>query len=751
MKKNFYFLVTILIGLTTISCDDFNNSFLPTTYDIQGKVEKGPFINGSSITIQPMDANLQVLGNMYSTSIIDDLGNFILGSKEFPTPYAELMANGYFFNEVKGGLSNGTLTLKALVDLRNGTTTNVNILTHLKYARIKNLIASGKKFSDANTQAQTELLREFSLEAYAEKDASSFSIISGTDESAALITISSLLLMERSEAALTEYLSRLSSDFGLDGKFSDDIRTQINADKEKLAKQLTKIRENIISRYQGLGIDISVKNLYNFIDWNNDGVAGNDILQAGQSISLEKTHIEVPNEGGTYTVKINSPFPVYLEPQVEEPIESLPPSTIVPESFWGENNSLYEGYDESLFTDSKIETQIKLNDNTLEIIVSPLYSKVAQTSSLQLYDYIGNVVASISITQEGRIIEIPVHDIPKLNDMGISAVVSIFSRLADGLGYYNVIEQNYINEEHLKIVINSSSNYINRAWGNIYNSIRNLLYIKKVDEERLDVYEDYINVISSFCYSNLIYGWGDVPYVTDYDQLMEYTSYKRESAQVIFDDLKSKLSKAIENLEEKKNESLKVQEFFFASKDVARVLLANIYMYENNYSDAIPLLQKVIENSFYSLDTSTHYNTTESAMDSQEVIFALVNEAQQTRANITLRQPGVIPYMTLSDVYLSLAECHYKLNDAETATRYIDDVVKTKNLTISENDIIKQIKEVREQILLYSGTYFAFLKRTGIAEEVCGLKFYQQYMLLFPIPLDEIQFNKDMTQNPGYE
>ena len=189
--------------------------------------------------------------------------------------------------------------------------------------------------------------------------------------------------------------------------------------------------------------------------------------------------------------------------------------------------------------------------------------------------------------------------------------------------------------------------------------------------------------------------------------------------------MKDKLSKAIDNLPEKKNESLKdANGFFFTSKDVARVLLANVYMYEGNYSDAKPLLKKVIDNGFYSLDASMDFKpstTTDNIgiSESTEVIFALLNDAG-TRAAITIVEAGVIPYITLSDVYLSLAECYYKEGDSTSAEHYLKSVTETKKLNVSESNTLMKIKEVRENILLYSGTYFAFLKRTGIAKDVCG-------------------------------
>ncbi len=756
MKCISYLFAGVLSGFAIVSCSEkeeiFDEPFTPQTYDVQGKVEKGPYISGSEISIQPMDSKLQVLGSMYNTSITDDLGNFVLGSKEFPTPYAEFMANGYFFNEVKGKLSNGTLTLRALVNLKENETANVNILTHLKYARIKNLVASDKKFDEANAQAQKELFEAFGLETYSNKDVSSFSIIAGTDEAAALIAISSILLMDRTEAALTEYLSKLSADFGKNGCFSNEMKGQISSDKKNLAKYLNDIKENIIERYDNIGLDVDVKDLSYFIDWNDDGVAGNEILKDNEQVEPEKSVVEVPNEGGKYTIKINSPVPVYLEPQVEAELNIFPSDNVVSESFMSTN--FYDGYDESYFFDKEIICESSLKNNTLEINVAGLEARSAKKKIISIYDYIGNVVATVEISQEGRTLQIPVSDAPLLGDGAKEAVAGIAAYLANGLRQYNVIEQYYAYNKTINKVddyVYPSAGHINKAWSYIYSANTQLLNLKQMDETLLNVYKDYFNLLSALYYSNLVYGWGAVPYISDYKQI-NHQGVPRESITDIFADLKSELNQAIANLAEKKNESIKdVNGFFFASKDVARVLLANIYMYEGNYTDAKPLLTKVIENGFYSLDASTDFKPSATTgnigvAESTEVIFAFLNDAG-TRAGVTIVEPGVMPYITLSDVYLSLAECYYQMGDSKTAEQYIKDVIDAKSLKVSDDNALMEIKEIREQILLYSGTYFAFLKRTGIAKSVCGIEDYQ---LLFPIPSEELLYNGYMTQNPGY-
>ena len=119
MKTNIWQAV-VLAGMILASCgidDGLDGGQGGVTCDVHGKVEKGPFVRGSVVSVQPMDAGLQVSGGMYGTVVTDDIGNFVLGSKAFSAPYAEIMSTGYFFNEYTGTLSDGTLTLRALVEL----------------------------------------------------------------------------------------------------------------------------------------------------------------------------------------------------------------------------------------------------------------------------------------------------------------------------------------------------------------------------------------------------------------------------------------------------------------------------------------------------------------------------------------------------------------------------------------------------------------------------------------------------------
>ena len=183
-------------------------------------------------------------------------------------------------------------------------------MTHLKGQRVKTLVKQGIKYAEANAQAQNELLSAFGLQKYAGTDVSQFSFTGGTEESDALIAVSSLLLsFSQDEAELTQYLGRLSREMGENGKFSEETIKQMRENLKYLSSSLPYIRERMIEYYKESGLDIRVNDLTRFFDWDNDGIAGNEVLEEGQVVTLETTELNVPNEGGDYTIHFSSPIP----------------------------------------------------------------------------------------------------------------------------------------------------------------------------------------------------------------------------------------------------------------------------------------------------------------------------------------------------------------------------------------------------------------------------------------------------------
>lgn len=751
MRKKFKYLSIVLFGISLFACSSNNSSdddeFTPQNFNVRGKVEKGPFVSGSTVTLQPMDENMQPSGDTYTASIEDNAGNFSFGSKRFEQRYAGMAANGYFFNETTGTLSNGTLNLRAVVDLSDKSSVNVNLLTHIKYQRIMHLVGEGETFAAANTQAQTELFTAFGLKTFATKAPETFSITAGTDEAAVLIAISSLILIDRSEAQITEYLAKLCKEFGENGTFSNDTYATMAEDKTKLQGKLEDISNNIVNRYSELGQTVSVKSLEPFIDWDNDGTAGNETLKDGETVTLTPSEISVPNSGGKFEVKITSPIPVYLTAK-------------------GGGNISEEVYEDMGLYDNtgnkEISTETSINGDVLTITVAQLNSRAEKTSTVTLYDVMGNSVASVTLTQEGN----PDASGEKPGESTKAMASSYALSMLNASTYLNLIEQCYYYNKEDGTVDSSVRSKVSNAWSNYYSAIRTMQSLKQADARCLNSYQDYCNVFTAMAYYYLTTCWGDVPYIQgDMGALYDVS---RTSYTTILNDAKIQLKQAINTLEEKKNNSLSDASYFFlVSKDVARILLAEIYMYQNDYSNALPLLKTVISNGYYSLDASNYSdkNTLDKiksisngtvtlnskrrkastrSVTGDELIFVLVNNS--TRSTRSINQTNVIPLMNYTDVVLLYSECLYKTGNSTSAKKYLSDVTTAKNITVS-SDVFTGIKEAREKLLLYSVGNFQFMKRNGIAVSEYGISDYQQ---LLPIPSSELTTNSNITQNPGW-
>lgn len=239
---------------------------------LTGKIEKGPFLTGSKITLYELDNALKQTGkNIFKTETTNDNGEFLFDSKmELSSQFVELEISGYFFNEVTGKRSSSQITLNALADVSVKNKVNVNILTHLVYKRIKNLVSDGLTFPVAQKQAHKELLMVF----YITKDiknSDDIGLTDGNEDAAILLAISAVLLHDKQEAAFSEFIAKLSNDFASDGTISDNsLMEQIKAGQKNVNS--IQVMDHLKSYFSDQGKTIEVDNIRKFIDGNGDGV-----------------------------------------------------------------------------------------------------------------------------------------------------------------------------------------------------------------------------------------------------------------------------------------------------------------------------------------------------------------------------------------------------------------------------------------------------------------------------------------------
>ena len=189
--------------------------------EIAGVTQKGPFLVGSSVTIQELDGKTLVqTGRSFKTSVKSNLGDFSVKNVNLASQYALLEVNGYFRNEVTGENSEGMISLNALTDLTNRNNVNVNVLTHLETDRVLNLVQKqGMSFADAKNQAESEIFSSFGFT----KDWQSpedMNVFSGEEDgSDALFALSVLMLGNGSVADFSERLALAARSFAERGEW----------------------------------------------------------------------------------------------------------------------------------------------------------------------------------------------------------------------------------------------------------------------------------------------------------------------------------------------------------------------------------------------------------------------------------------------------------------------------------------------------------------------------------------------------
>ena len=242
------------------------------TFSFSGKVQKGPFVTGATITVNELNENLGQTGMSFTTSISSDDGSFSLSNIEMESDLALLSGNGFYFNEVIGQLSSSQITLQAFADLTKEETVNINVLTHITKARIETLVGEGMSFTDAKRQAEGEFQDFLGVTEHFNQGFEQMSIASEGDFNAMLLAFSIILQKPSNDmmeiptlpAQLTLLMTNLSTDFAADGTVDDQSLVDKLLGNISLQDQVY-IRRRIQNYYSGLGLNVEIPDFESYI------------------------------------------------------------------------------------------------------------------------------------------------------------------------------------------------------------------------------------------------------------------------------------------------------------------------------------------------------------------------------------------------------------------------------------------------------------------------------------------------------
>jgi len=284
--RNFLTL-SIFAAIFLNSCKTDNDPEIVISKEsLSGFVQKGPFVNGTSITINELADDLSQTGKTFNTQITDNKGSFTFNDVSLVSNYVSLKADGFYFNEILGEQSTSQITLYAMSDISDKNSINVNILSHLEKPRIEYLMSSGTGFGEAKTQAQSEILALFNIQKENMESSEELDISKQGDDNAILLATSLILQGYRTEGELTEILSNIGSDISEDGELTTaDLGS--NLINHAIILDTVTIRSNLESRYADLGVTAEIPHfeeyLKNFID--------------NTSFEITESPIEYPESG----------------------------------------------------------------------------------------------------------------------------------------------------------------------------------------------------------------------------------------------------------------------------------------------------------------------------------------------------------------------------------------------------------------------------------------------------------------------
>jgi len=248
------------------------------------------------------------------------------------------------------------------------------------------------------------------------------------------------------------------------------------------------------------------------------------------------------------------------------------------------------------------------------------------------------------------------------------------------------------------------------------------------------------------------------------------------------------------------------------SKLSAEALLARVYLTKEDWDSAAMYSRKLIDSKSYSLVSNSNYVPSWSEDYTSESILSvatLLNDYNVTNAlgymlsqsgyadivatndlyslytssdnrktlfvegnasNIYINKyPGRssvigldnVPILRYSEMYLIQAEAIYHRNNQDSARALLDSIVKRADnvyipIQASNGDLLNLIYTERRKELAFEGQRFFDIKRqqSGISRNDCNASVcsvpYPSNLFALPIPISEINANKNIIQNPGY-
>ncbi len=361
--------------------------------------------------------------------------------------------------------------------------------------------------------------------------------------------------------------------------------------------------------------------------------------------------------------------------------------------------------------------------------------------------------------------------------------------------------------------INPSNLQIRSTWEEMYSVIRNANFvifsvpaIENITDEQRAAIEAEARFIRAFVYFDMLRVFGGVPLVTDFIANTESLDLSpRASEEEMYTFLANELTFAENNLGATANRP------FRAGPLAATALLARVHLQAGNYTEAAAKASEVIGSGAYTLQSSyadlftikgnnemilelnfTNVDGDQSSLaissdpatggqkfylrpdfftafqasaaeGDERFAVSVLSASSRLRVVKYFRSStndDNVPLIRLAEMYMIRAEANARAAGAGSLsnTEIISDINMIRiragldGLTIADlptnESALNEILVQRRFEFAFEGHRYSDLQRYGIVGTLFPAN--EQFRVLWPIPLQEIEVNNNLVQNPGY-
>ena len=305
---------------------------------------------------------------------------------------------------------------------------------------------------------------------------------------------------------------------------------------------------------------------------------------------------------------------------------------------------------------------------------------------------------------------------------------------AQGTSWYNIRDKN----------LNAVDNKISFLWTGAYSSINQAnILIDGVQKSGISENTRYqligkAKAIRALLYYHLTNWFGEVPLVLE--PLDPFDPIARNTISEVYTQIKSDLQAAQSVLSFTSGEEI--------SNYFVMALLARLYAQQEDWDNTALITDQLINSTQFSLVANPEDAFKSSSM---ETILGF-ERGSDIWFNNFFTKGDFVPVIRFTEILLLRAESLVQLGQTSDALVIINQLRERRSATplVGSQTVAELKQEILnnwETELANEGGWFYTLKRFGEATNKLQL---QQYNLVLPIPMNALESNPYLTQNPGY-